>query len=420
MILAERKMLSPEPVLVCHERLDEIEGQLAERGTLGLLVLDASRLAEIEKAYGSAAYQEVRGRLFTTLGEQCGKDYRAGDILVLDRPRGTLFLFFLDRKRRKALPFTLSDLRSARLRLLNSLVPSLARCAFPFAKSPPRLDVGWGLLVHNPLLHVQTTVDRAVTEALESADLQRRSDALSLRERLQDILLLERVATAFQPIVHLASGRVLGYEALSRAPRGSGLETADSLFALAEDNDLVVELDRLCRKRALLSSSRVPSNVRIFINTLPATLRDPQFRGRALVDFLEKAQVAPERIVIEITEKLVIDNYGLFTETMAYYSDLGMAFAVDDVGAGHSGLEAIAKLKPDYLKIDMALVRDVHASSVNQAMVRAIVSLSQSTGATVIAEGIHTDEEVRCLATLGVEWGQGYYLARPDVPPDPA
>jgi len=130
--------------------------------------------------------------------------------------------------------------------------------------------------------------------------------------------------------------------------------------------------------------------------------------------------VAPERIVIEITEKLVIDNYGLFTETMAYYSDLGMAFAVDDVGAGHSGLEAIAKLKPDYLKIDMALVRDVHASSVNQAMVRAIVSLSQSTGATVIAEGIHTDEEVRCLATLGVEWGQGYYLARPDVPPDPA
>ena len=103
-----------------------------------------------------------------------------------------------------------------------------------------------------------------------------------------------------------------------------------------------------------------------------------------------QAQIAPERIVIEITEKLVIENYGLFRETMAYYSDLGMAFAVDDVGAGYSGLEAIARLKPDYLKIDMALVRDVHASPVNQAMVKAIVSLGQGTGATVIAEGIHT------------------------------
>jgi EAL domain-containing protein (putative c-di-GMP-specific phosphodiesterase class I) len=95
-----------------------------------------------------------------------------------------------------------------------------------------------------------------------------------------------------------------------------------------------------------------------------------------------------------------------------------MAFAVDDVGAGYSGLEAIAKLKPDYLKIDMALVRDVHASPVNQTMVSAIVSLGQGTGATVIAEGIHTEEEATCLTTLGVEWGQGFYLARPDIPPD--
>jgi EAL domain-containing protein (putative c-di-GMP-specific phosphodiesterase class I) len=412
-------MLSPEPVPVYHERLDEIEVQLAERGSLGLLVLDASRLGAIEDAYGETAYGEVRGRLFTTLGEQRGKDYRSGDILVLDRPRGTRLLFFLDRKRRKALPFTLSDLRSARLRVLNSLVPNLSRCGFPFTKSAPRLDVGWGLLVHNPLVHVQHTVDRGVAEAQETVELQRRTDALSMRERLQDVLLRERVTTALQPILHLVTGRVLGYEALSRAPRGSGFESADALFALAAENDLVIELDRLCRKRALLSSGRVPSSVRLFINTLPATLRDPQFRGRALVDFLDKAQIAPERIVIEITEKLVIENYGLFRETMAYFSDLGMHFAVDDVGAGYSGLEAIARLKPDYLKIDMALVRDVHASPVNQAMVKAIVSLGQGTGATVIAEGIHSDDEVRSLRGLGVEWGQGYHLARPDVPPDP-
>ncbi len=133
-----------------------------------------------------------------------------------------------------------------------------------------------------------------------------------------------------------------------------------------------MELDRLCRERALLNSGKVPSNTRLFVNTLPATIRDPQFRGKPLIDFLDKVQVSPHRIVIEITEKLVIENYTLFREAMAYFTDLGMSFAVDDVGAGYSGLESIARLKPHFLKIDTNLVRDVHESSVNREMVKAL------------------------------------------------
>ncbi|HWW92310.1 MAG TPA: EAL domain-containing protein, partial [Vicinamibacteria bacterium] len=97
-----------------------------------------------------------------------------------------------------------------------------------------------------------------------------------------------------------------------------------------------------------------------------------------------------------------------------YFTDLGMSFAVDDVGAGYSGLESIAKLKPTYLKIDTALVREVHVSVVNRAMCKAIISLGNSIGATVIAEGIHSAEETEALKAMGVEYGQGFYLARPD------
>ena len=95
----------------------------------------------------------------------------------------------------------------------------------------------------------------------------------------------------------------MGFEALSRGPRGSGLESAAALFGAAESHGLKVELDRLCRKRALLSSTRIPSNAKIFVNTLPATMRDPQFRDKALIEFLDRAQVAPSRVVIEITGK---------------------------------------------------------------------------------------------------------------------
>jgi EAL domain-containing protein (putative c-di-GMP-specific phosphodiesterase class I) len=262
-------------------------------------------------------------------------------------------------------------------------------------------------------------VERALEEALVQAAHQRRAEDLLVLERLEDILLRERIRTDYQAIRRMREGTVMGFEALSRGPRGSGLESPDVLFAVAKDHHLLVELDRLCRRRALLSSGRISSNTKIFVNTLPATMRDPQFRGKALIDFLEKAQVSPNRIVIEITERLVIENLELFRETMAYFTALNMSFAVDDVGTGYSGLESIATLKPNYLKIDITLVRDVHSS--NRAMVKAIIDLGHGIGAEVIAEGIEKKEDNQVLRDeLGVDFGQGYYLDRPDAGPEPS
>jgi EAL domain-containing protein (putative c-di-GMP-specific phosphodiesterase class I) len=408
-----------EPIPTYHRFIDELTAHLTERGSLGLVVLDATAIGSVEYSYGAEAYEEVRQRLFKALEEQRGKDYRAADLLALDEPRGLRFLIFLDRKRRKNLPLTPSDLRAARGRMAMALSQGLARAAFPYLKTAPRIDVGGGLAIRNPLIHPARIIDQAFKDALNSATLLRRNDALAVRERIQDLIIRERIVTAYQPIVKLTDRSVLGYEALSRGARGSGFETADLLFGAAEDNGLLLELDRLCRGRALLSTGRIPSTTRVFVNTLPTTIRDPQFRGKALIDFLAKALVAPDRIVIEITEKLVIENYGLFRETMHYFTDLGMSFAVDDVGAGYSGLESIANLRPQYLKIDISLVRDVHISKVNREMVKAIIQMGRGIGTTVIAEGIQSEDEVRALADLGVAYGQGYHLARPDPGPEP-
>ena len=408
-------MNAPSPY---HDQLEDIARELGERGSLGVIVIDATSLDVIETAYGSAPDEEVRQRLYTIFREQRGKDFRDDDLLTLDRPRGLRFLLFLGRKRRRNVTATLVDLRTMQMRLAASLVPTMGRAAFPYLKTAPRIDVGYGMAVYTPLVHVERIVRTAVTDAIRQARHQRESDFLMVRERLLDLLLRERIVTAYQPILDLRTRTVLGFEALSRGQRGTGLEAADTLFGAAEQHNLLVEVDRLCRRRALLNSGRVPSNAKIFVNTLPATIRDPQFRGKALIDFLDKAQVAPDRIVLEITEKLVIENYGLFRETMAYFTDLGMAFAVDDVGAGYSGLESIASLKPAYLKIDTVLVRDLNVSMVNREMVHAIVALGRGIGSTVIAEGIHTNEEVAALCELGVNWGQGYLLARPDAGPE--
>jgi EAL domain-containing protein (putative c-di-GMP-specific phosphodiesterase class I) len=406
------------PAVTFHELLPELSSRLTEHGCLGLVVLDATPLGEIEPEYGAEAYEEVRQRLFKPFDEQRGKDFRADDLVALDEPRGLRFMIFLGSKRRRSQPTTPADLRAARIRISAAFAPVLSRAAFPYLKTPPRIDAGAAFALHNPLVHPAGLVRRALRDALEAAAHQRRGDELAARERLQDLLIRERVVTAYQPILLLGDRTLLGFEALSRGARGSGLETAEALFGAAEAHGYELELDRLCRQRALLSSGRIPSNARVFVNTLPATIRDPQFRGKPLIDFLDKAQVSPERIVIEITEKLVIENYGLFREAMAYFTDLGMSFAVDDVGAGYSGLEAIARLKPAFLKIDNVLVRDVHSSLVNREMVKAILSLGLGIGATVIAEGIQTEEETEALQSVGIDYGQGYFLARPDAGPE--
>jgi len=407
-----------EPIPSFYERLADISKELAERGSVGIVVIDASSLGVIEYEYGSKAYSEVRQRLFKLLAEQQGKDFRFGDILTLDEPRGLRFILFLERKRRRLVPFTPMDVTVVRSRLRASLVPNVARAAFPYLKTLPRIELGHAIALDNPLVYPERIIRRALRDALALASHQRKTENLQVLERLQDIILRERVVTAYQPILKLKDRTVLGFEALSRGGRGTGLETADALFGAAAEHELLVELDRLCRMRALLSSGRVPTNAKLFVNTLPATISDPQFRGKALIDFLDRAQVSPDRIVVEITEKLVIENYGLFREAMAYFTDLGMLFAVDDVGVGYSGLESIAHLKPSFLKIDTVLVRDVHASLVNREMVKAIVSLGRGIGATVIAEGIHTTEEAHALQEMGVAYGQGYLLARPDPGPE--
>ncbi len=409
-----------EPIAPYHDRLPDLERELGERGSLGMMVLDASALGAIEEQYGTPAYEEVRARVFKILDESRGKDYRAGDLLCLDRPRGLRFLFMLDRKRRRNVPLSIGDLRTARGRILASLAPNIARAAFPYIKSAPHLDVGHGLAVHNPLLHTERVIERALEAALVQAGHHRQAEELQVLERLQDILLRERVVTAYQPILRLQEGTIMGFEALSRGPRGSGLDNAGALFEAAKINGLEVELDRLCRKRALLSSGRVPSNARIFVNTKPTPMRDPQFRDKALIDFLDKAQVTPSRIVIEITEQEVIENHAIFRETMGYFTDLGMSFAVDDVGAGYSGLDTIEKLRPGFLKIDLGRVREVNDSSVKRAMVKAIIQMGHGIDAKVIAEGIGNEEETQVLRAMGVDFGQGYHLARPDPGQEPA
>jgi EAL domain-containing protein (putative c-di-GMP-specific phosphodiesterase class I) len=247
------------------------------------------------------------------------------------------------------------------------------------------------------------------------AELQEQRLWVKSKELLQEIILKEDVRTFFQPIVDLNSRETLGFEGLTRGPQGTEYENPYMLFDVATESDLLFELDRLCRSNALTSASAMKSGHKLFVNLLPTTIRDPEFQGRRMLEFLEERNLSPSRIVLEITERLAIENYDLFLEAMRAFTDQGFAIAIDDMGAGYSGLEKIVRLNPRYLKFDLMMVRDIDTSFVKREMLKAIHSLASNVGADVIAEGIERVEELETLLELGIPYGQGFLFARPQT-----
>ena len=396
----------------------EVGRVLLEQGALGAVLVDLAPLAPIERSFGGTAFRALRAQIDPLLDEMRER-FRSSDLLTRDEREGDRFVLFLAGRREAEGPFVNVNLRKLADRVEEFLGPRIGRLSLPYQRERPEIDVGYGFVLWSPLESPERQVLRLIDEARAASELRRRVRERDQRELLTEIIFNRQLWTAFQPIVELASRAVMGWEGLSRGPRGSDLELPLVLFARAARFGLTAELERSCRRQAFIDWEILGAPERLFLNTVPATVRDTSFLGRGVLDYLGP-RLSPHSVTLEITERQVIENLSLYREAMQAFTDLGFSFAIDDVGAGHSGLETVAVLRPSYLKIDMALVRDVHLKKVNQQVVKAILEMAAGLGATVIAEGIQTAEEAEAIAGLGVRFGQGYYLARPVDPYAPS
>lgn len=238
------------------------------------------------------------------------------------------------------------------------------------------------------------------------------------KEELQKILQEGRIYPVFQPIVSLRDGQLLGYEALSRIEGKTKIEGIEQIFELGVLHNKTWEIEKLCRKRILQTYSQFPDDIKkgkLFINVDPLVIRDDKFKQSYTRKQLEKRNINKNKIVIEITERNSIDDWKTFKKTVNHYKDEGYEIAIDDVGSCYSGLNAIAKLNPGYIKIDMELVRGIDKDTVKQALLKGLVETSKHTEFELIAEGIETEEELKVLIKLGVHYGQGFLLGTPNL-----
>lgn len=236
---------------------------------------------------------------------------------------------------------------------------------------------------------------------------------------LLDILREQRLTIAFQPIVTAADPTSLfGYECLSRGVDENGAVVGgEELYAAAEDANVLFQLDLASRLAAIEAAGAHSLSTLIFINFNPASIYNPTYCLRSTVRAIENSALVPEQIVFEVVESTDVPDPDHLLNILTFYRDAGFRVALDDLGAGFNSLNMMARLRPDFIKLDMALVRDVDSDPFRATMVRKLMEAAHELGVRTVAEGVETEAEWSWLKTNGADLIQGYLVAAPATPP---
>lgn len=224
---------------------------------------------------------------------------------------------------------------------------------------------------------------------------------------------------AFHPIVDISTRKVWAYEALVRGPEGQGAGwvldqvTAENRYAF----------DQACRVKAIELAAKLfnePDGPLLSINFLPNAVYVPAACIRATLAAADRTGFAVDRIMLEFTEGERIDDVEHVKSIIREYKARKLVTAIDDFGAGFSGLGLLAEFQPDVIKLDMALIRNIHADRGRMAIVKGIIATAGLLDLTVVAEGIEAVEEMEALRALGIRLMQGFLFARPMIASLPA
>lgn len=376
---------------------------LERRGRLTILYIEFVRYSKLEEIYGWEKLDEV---LQTTAASVRAfyEDYEAGDsVMMVSHTADDDFIFFTD------LPDGMDDAE----RRVNEMTHALENHVRTRLEAEHGEDiaglfeiyVGSTTIFRNTKIRTERIIYRGIREAAHAArSVENRERSRKVAD-LKTTLREGAVYIVYHPIVVTETREVFGYEALARGSHRA-LRSPEVLFGVAEEANLIWELSRLCRRRAIegMDTHLQPGQL-LFINIDPHDFRDPTFR---YLDLDELGVEHPERIVLEITERTAITDYPTFQGYLEEFRKAGFRFAVDDAGSGYAGLGSIANLEPDFIKLDISLISGIDANFMKQNLVETMVQFANDHGIKVIAEGVEREEEWETVRRLGVHYTQGF------------
>lgn len=252
-----------------------------------------------------------------------------------------------------------------------------------------------------------------VLSDVQLAQLQHSPLGLELR----DIFESESIQTFFQPIVCLKQKKVFAFEALTRGLVNSPLYSPVNLFNFATEQGCLMPMDLMARRVAIKSFKQAMTgqtmSVHLFLNVSVSTILNEEHPSGITLAFLKEFGVDPQQVVIEITELQPVEDSAQFLKAIHHYRQMGFKVAIDDLGSGYNGLKLWSEVKPDYVKIDRHFITEIDQQADKYRFMQTILTLANSLGTKVIAEGVETESELRILKKLGVDYVQGFLLKKP-------
>ena len=387
--------------------IERIRPQFKERGELVVFYFNFVRYSKIEEIYG---WEKLDAVLETTAAAV--KEFLDGDALQASRVMVSYtndddFIFFHMPPAGEG-QASEQQITTMVSRLQSHVAERIEAAHGEDIATLFEIYVGLARVYYNPKLRIERLIYRGIREAANAAKSVEQRERARRVDDLRTSLRDRAVYVDYHPIVVTNTLHVFGYEALARGVMRS-LRSPEVMFDVAAEADLIWELSRLCRRRALEGiETRLRPGELLFLNVDPHDFADPDFTEREVAD--------PTRVVIEITERTAIKDYPKFRERLKTFRDIGYRFAVDDAGSGYAGLGSIANLEPDFIKLDISLINSIDTNFIKQNLVESMVKFANDHGAQVIAEGVERAEEFETVKALGVHLVQGFYLHRPGAP----
>lgn len=233
-----------------------------------------------------------------------------------------------------------------------------------------------------------------------------------------EILTEQRLTVHFHPVLESENLTVVGYETLVRGVRRDGtLISPKQLFELAEETDTLFYLDRFCREMSVkMAAVKKLNHYKIFINFVPTSIYDPVSCLRSTIEWAKCLELSPSNLVFEVVESYRVSDIEHLKNVLNYYRANGFLVALDDVGSGYSNLNVLVNLKPDIVKIDREIIRNIHNDELKQSVFKAIIMLSKESQIRTLAEGVETVQEYEFIRKH-VDFVQGFLFAKPNPEP---
>jgi diguanylate cyclase (GGDEF)-like protein len=383
-----------------------------------VLAVDLSRFSRINECVGALAGDE----LIITVARRLVSALRDSDMLA--RMAGDEFGVLLrgsDGEEAQRIAVRLQNALSTPVRL--SDLEIRIDCSIGCATWASAVRTS-GDLLRNTQVALKRAKASGRVELYRPGEASQARRRFSLETDLRRAIERDELSLAFQPLIHLDSGRVSGFEALARwqHPTQGAISPAE-FISVAEESGLIVPLGRWALDATVRTLARWdiecsgPLPLRLCVNVSPVQLaRDAV--DTVVADTLRQYRMGGERLTLELTESSIVADPERANRILQALHGHGCRVAMDDFGTGYSSLAYLQKLPIDILKIDRSFVTDMHENKDSVAIIRAILSLAAALGMSTTAEGIETAQAERTLAELGCTTGQGYFFAKPLTPED--